>query len=302
MSIQQQMDNIGFSARTISVEHLKDLREDIEGPRREGEMDETFYREDLASFRFEVPAELPDARTIIVVARPQPALMVLAHHQGRVRPLTVPPTYADSAEVTAKALEALNDAAGPGSYRFVRAVLPLKTLAARSGLAMYGKNNIAYIPKFGSYHRLTAFFTDMPCEEDQWQDREVLAGCDSCQACVRECPTGAIPRERFLLRAEKCLTYLNEKEASIHFPAWLDPSAHNAMIGCMRCQKVCPYNRKVLDWTSLRGELSEEETALLLSGRWSGEEAKALEEKLKGMGLDLSVFPRNLVVLLEDRE
>jgi ferredoxin len=193
---------------------------------------------------------------------------------------------------------ALNAALSPASYRFVKARLPLKTLAARSGLAKYGKNNIAYIPRFGSYHRLTAFFSDLPCSEDQWQDREALPGCDGCQACVRACPTGAIPEDRFLIHAERCLAYLNEKDSSVPFPEWVDPQVHNALVGCMRCQKVCPYDKLVLDFTSARGELSEEETALLLSGQRDGEAAAALGRKLEGMGLDPSVFPRNLKVLL----
>jgi epoxyqueuosine reductase len=117
-------------------------------------------------------------------------------------------------------------------------------------------------------------------------------------ACVRTCPTGAIPEDRFLLRAERCLTYLNEKEAGVPFPEFVTSDAHNALVGCMRCQKICPYDKKVADWTVLRGELSLEETTLLLEGRREGKDVEALEEKLKGMGLDLTIFPRNLSVLL----
>lgn len=296
LTLQQQIESTGFRARTLSVDHLADLREDIESL-REG-MDGTFCEEELSSFRFELPEELPEAKSIIVLAKPQPSLLVTLRHDGEVWPLTVPPTYADAGRVDGEALEALNAALSPASYRFVKARLPLKTLAARSGLARYGKNNIAYIPKFGSFHRLTAFFSDLPCAEDQWQDREVLPGCDGCHACVRSCPTGAIPEDRFLIHAERCLAYLNEKDSSVPFPEWVGPQAHNALVGCMRCQRVCPYDKLVLDFTSARGELSEEETALLLSGQRDGEAAVALGRKLKDMGLDRSVFPRNLKVLL----
>lgn len=296
LTLQQQIESTGFRARTISVDHLADIREDI-GSLRES-MDGTFSEEELSFFRFELPEELPDAKSIIVLAKPQPSLLVTLRHDGEMWPLTVPPTYADAGRVDAEAREALNAALSPASYRFVKARLPLKTLAARSGLAKYGKNNIAYIPRFGSYHRLTAFFSDLPCSEDQWQDREALPGCDGCQACVRACPTGAIPEDRFLIHAERCLAYLNEKDSSVPFPEWVDPQVHNALVGCMRCQKVCPYDKLVLDFTSARGELSEEETALLLSGQRDGEAAAALGRKLEGMGLDPSVFPRNLKVLL----
>lgn len=296
LTLQQKMERTGFEVRTISVDHLEDIRNDIEALK--GEVDDEFWKENLSNFRYELPPELPDAKSIIVVARPQPSLVVTLRHNGESWGLTIPPSYADAAKVDQDALEALGKALSPSSYRYVKAYLPLKTLAARSGLVKYGKNNIAYIPRFGSFHRLTAFFSDLPCAEDQWQEREGLPGCDDCHACVRTCPTGAITEDRFLIRAERCLTNMNERDASVPFPDWVDPQAHNALVGCMRCQRVCPYNRMALDFTSARGELSEEETALLLSGQWEGEAAAALDEKLKGMGLSLSLFPRNLKVLL----
>jgi hypothetical protein len=43
-------------------------------------------------------------------------------------------------------------------------------------------------------------------------------------------------------------------------------------------------------------------TAYLLEGEFKGEKAKAMEEKLKLIGLDLSIFPRNLQVLLDQRQ
>jgi epoxyqueuosine reductase len=296
LTLQQKMERSGFQARTVPVSRLEDLRSDIESARKD--MDAKFYEENLTSFRFELPEELPDARSIIVLARPQPSLTVTLRYAGEQWPLTIPPTYADAAKVDAEALSALEIALSPAVHRFVKAKLPLKTLAARSGLAKYGKNNIVYIPRFGSFHRLTAFYSDLPCAEDQWQDREALPGCEDCHACVRACPTGAIPEDSFLVHAERCLTCLNEKDAAVPFPDWVDPQAHNALVGCMRCQRVCPYDRTVLDYCSDRGELSEEETAVLLSGSWGGEMAVSLGEKLRGMGLDLSIFPRNLKVLL----
>ncbi|MDW5561847.1 MAG: 4Fe-4S double cluster binding domain-containing protein [Methanomassiliicoccus sp.] len=296
LTLTQQMERSGFQARTVSVDHLEDLRKDIETLRES--MDPLFYEEYIPAFHFELPRSMPDAQSLIVLARPQPSLMVTLRHDGQMWPLTIPPTYADASKADEDAVEALNAALSPQTYRFIKARLPLKALAARSGLAKYGRNNITYIPRFGSFHRLTAFYSDLPCTEDQWQDPEVLPGCEGCYACMRGCPTGAIPEDRFLVRAERCLTYMNEKDTSVPFPSWVDPQAHNALVGCMRCQRLCPYNKAALDFVAARGELSEEETALLLSGKREGESAFALDEKLRGMGLDPALFPRNLEVLL----
>ncbi len=58
----------GYAARIVSVDRLADLREDIEAGRRNGLYDEGLYREYLSGFVFGPPAELRDARSIIVIA------------------------------------------------------------------------------------------------------------------------------------------------------------------------------------------------------------------------------------------
>jgi len=119
---------------------------------------------------------------------------------------------------------------------------------------------------------------------------------------MKVCPNGVIGEDRFLIRVERCLTFLNEQPAEKEFPGWVDPSAHNAIVGCMHCQRVCPYNKAFIGSYTEGGEFSEIETAYLLEGEFKGEKAKAMEEKLKLIGLDLSIFPRNLQVLLDQRK
>ncbi len=69
----------------------------------------------------------------------------------------------------------------------------------------------------------------------------------------------------------------------------------------MHCQRVCPYDKEVKDWHEDRGIFTEEETAYLLRGKYTGTKAKAMEKKLKSLGIDLTIFPRNLEVLLPQR-
>lgn len=221
------------------------------------------------------------------------------HWEGRKVQAVVPPTYFDANKVTWRARHELKEAFKPRQYRFVRSTLPVKLLAVRSGLAQYGRNNITYVPRYGSFHRLTAFYSDYDSPTDNWQDKHALPLCAKCNACIRACPTGAIQKDRFLIRAERCLTYLNEKDAKHEFPKWLDASAHNSIIGCMRCQMVCPYDKKVADWCEHRGEFSEEETAYLLRGVFKGEKGTKMKRKLSSIGLDLNTFPRNLKVILD---
>jgi len=280
----------------ISITHLDEIREKIESLRREGLLVESLYQDYIRFFKYCKLTSLPRAKSIAVVAVPQPQIRVTFHWQGKPIPVVIPPTYIDAIKINRRVRSLLKESLG-SNYRFVRAVLPLKYLAVRSGLAQYGLNNITYIPKYGSFHRLTAFFTDY-VSEDRWQEPRILEDCDACKKCIKACPTGAITEERFLLKAERCLTYLNEKPAKEVFPDWVKPSWHNAIVGCMICQRVCPYNKEVLNWYESRGELSQAETTYLLNGKYTGRKVARIDRKLRRSGLDLSAFPRNLQALL----
>jgi len=282
--------------RFVSITHLDEIREKIESLRQEGLLAESVYQDYLSSFKYRKPASLTRAKSIAVVAVPQPQIRVTFHWQSKPMPVVIPPTYIDVIKINRRLRTLLKERLG-SNYRFVRAALPFKYLAVRSGLAQYGLNNITYIPKYGSFHRLTAFFTDY-VSEDHWQEPRILEECNACRKCIKACPTGAMTEKRFLLKAERCLTYLNEKPAEEVFPDWVKPSWHNAIIGCMICQRVCPYNRDILNWYEDRGEFSQAETTYLLSGKYTGRNAARINRKLRRAGLDLSSFPRNLQALL----
>ncbi len=280
------------------MERIESIRRDIEALSREGHLDPAFAEDILKYFSYDPPEELPDAQYVIIAAVPQPKLRAVFRWKDEDHALIVPATYANGPVVDKEVRELLEDAVRPSAGRFVKAVLPYKTLAARTGLVRYGRNNIAYAPGCGSLHRLTAFYTDLNLQMDHWQEREALPLCQRCARCLRACPTGAIGKDRFLLHGERCLTYLNEMPSDRPFPSWVDWRWHNAVVGCTRCQDVCPYNREVKDWFVDGERFSEGETARLLNGDFSGEDARELEEKLARCGLDRSCFPRNLSVLL----
>jgi epoxyqueuosine reductase len=298
----QYLEKNGCYGSVVSAKHVEELGAEIRALHDEHLLADGIYTDYGGQvFHPHLPGSLSDAKSIIVVATPQPMLRTTFHHDGNSYQFIVPPTYFDYAKVVWHARRLLKEAFRPKSYRLVRALLPLKLLAVRSGLAFYGKTNVTYVPKYGSFHRLTAFYSDYDSPVDNWQEKKALTLCGKCRACLNACPTGAIQKDRFLIRAERCLTYLNEKASKHEFPRWVDPSSHNALIGCMRCQRACPYDKEVANWFEDRGEFSEEETAYLLKGKFSGPKAASIEKKLKRLGLDLSTFPRNLQVLMDSQ-
>jgi len=296
----RQLDEKGYKGRVVPIHHLRDLQEEIEGRYRQGFFDEEFYQERLTGFKFDPPDDLPEPRSLIVVAAPQPQIRFTFTWNGEPIPLVVPPTYLHWRETDRQVEELVAVILGVERYRAVEVALPKKLLAVHSGLAVYGRNNVTYVAGLGSFHRLVALVSDLPYPEDTWQEARMLERCQKCQACLRACPTGAIAAERFLLHAERCLTFRNEKPASVPFPAWLGPAWHNCLVGCMICQRVCLENKEFLGLIKEGAEFSAEETALLLEGVPTDQLPAALLEKLARWDLVdlLDVFPRNLGVFL----
>jgi epoxyqueuosine reductase len=290
----------GYLASSMSIFHLEEVREDVEQWHRQGVLDEDLYQDYLFRFKYRVPDSFPEAKSLIIVAVPQPMCGVTFTWEGRKIRAVVPPTYANAVEVDMKIIELLEEGDGTGVH-LMRAVLPQKTLAARTGLVEYGRNNITYVPRYGSFHRLTSFFTNRELPDD-WQEVKVMERCNDCGACEKACPTRAISNDRFLLHAERCLTYHNEMPAETPFPSYVLEGMHNAVVGCMICQRVCPVNAEVNDWTKHCQELDEDETQYLMSGDFSGPKAKTMAARLEPLGLDLSIFPRNLKAILDQVE
>jgi len=109
----------------------------------------------------------------------------------------------------------------------------------------------------GQFFGLVAVYFDLPAQEDNWREPQMREICRNCSACLRHCPVSAIISERFLLRAELCITFHNEKPSDVPFLAWMDPSWHNCLMGCLHCQRVCPQNREFLHWVEERVEFSQ---------------------------------------------
>ncbi len=252
-------------------------------------------------FKFAPPDELTNAKSLIVAAMPRPPTRATFSWNGKQQSFILPPTYKAYDEKRIEVEHLVAESVGREGYRVATPLLPLKLLAARSGLVEYGRNNITYAAGMGSFMRLTAVYSDMPCERDDWQETRMMKRCENCDLCRKACPTGAISKERFLLRAERCLTYHNEKKSNIPFPDWIRPYWHNAIVGCLTCQRVCPENKSFLLTVGETAEFGEEETRLLLQGTPREQLPGATVKKMQLLSLTdyYDELPRNLSVLLK---
>jgi len=298
--IYNKFKSEGMAGRIVSIHHLLQLKEEIENKRLDRLLDEDFYQECLSFFDFSPPASLAGAKSIIIVSIPQPKILVSFQWKKRQYMLTIPPTYLHEPDDMVKNI--LEEILVPADYRIARTLLPLKNLAVRSGLAEYGKNNITYVNGRGSFHRLVGFYSDLPCVDNNWQEPKTMSTCQNCSACLKNCPSRAIPEDRFLIKAELCLTFHNERED--FFPEWIKPEWHHCLVGCLRCQSICPANKHIFNWEETREHFSEKETSMILNCLGEKDLPPSTLNKLEKLSLTeyLKLLPRNLETVLRNQK
>jgi epoxyqueuosine reductase len=287
----------GHKAQVVSVSRLTETESALTQLKQSGAITADFYPEITKYFNFDYKVALPEAESIIIVASPQPPTRVLFNEQSVI----IPPTYIYK-DIWVEQLRLLKEFLEPSGCHLARARLPFKTLAVRSGLGKYGRNNICYIPGMGSYFRLGAFYSDMPCEDDSWGTAAIMKVCQACELCADKCPTGCISINRFTIQADRCLTHFNENVNPV--PDWIKPDWHNALLGCMVCQEVCPVN---LEFTQKMHNATERfskiETDVILSETPQENLGSETLSKLEALCLaDSDVYPilkRNLSWLID---
>ena len=68
--IYSVLEQKGCRGRIVSIQHLADLKEEIEARYNQGALDEVFYRERLTHFEFKIPESFPGANSIIIPSTP----------------------------------------------------------------------------------------------------------------------------------------------------------------------------------------------------------------------------------------
>ena len=298
---------IAYKYKTISIKHFRELQSDIDRLYREGKLSENeTYRKYLSTKKFKIPEEFPSAKFVIILAIFSKLGLVNFYLDGKKHEIMIPPNYYDDG-ITFEDLESLvlkKIIKEPGYKIELTRNLHIKLLAVRSGLGKYGRNNVCYIDEMGSMINLYAYFTDFQFEEDNWTEMKMMDQCRNCNICINNCPTNAIPLssdENFVINAGKCISVYNEIRGEI--PNWIRSDAHNALMGCMRCQLPCPGNREVIKLTEKFEDISEEETDMILNSEVNEKLIKSLSKKLKMFSPSdseafLPVINRNLKLLI----
>jgi Uncharacterized Fe-S protein len=239
-SLREAFSSRGRRISLCSSKNLPSLRLEFESLLEAGTLSPEIFDRYLAGFEYAAPERASTARSVVLVASAIGRSVIdLDLEEGRLETL-IPPTYGAD-EIIEENEAILAPILRGAGCAFARAWVPVKSIAAHTGLARYGMNNVLYFEGMGSFVRLDAWWTELEAEGEFWGQSQRLDRCVSCGLCARACPTGCLSPERFIVDAARCLTFLNEGPEP--FPAWLDAAAHNAAVGCLRCQDSCPENR-----------------------------------------------------------
>lgn len=229
------------------------------------------------------------SNSIILIAIRRPAHLVTFDYRNKSYDLVLPPTYHNYAGLFEEIKKELMDFK-ENNIRFEILKAPLKTIASWTGFTKYGRNNIAYIEGFGSYFQLLGFVTDAALGDSATTlglKPSAMDECKECRVCRRACPTGAICEDRFLLRAERCLTFFSELEGDL--PEAFGAVQRPCLVGCLACQECCPKNKGLLRFDNPGVRFSPEETAAILGEDEDTSCFNAISAKISG--LKLSEFP-----------
>jgi len=290
--------SVGAKVKYLSIDNYNTIRKMFFDIVKLQPYSRLFQDSYLKRFKKDYKQVFPGAKSIIAVAYPQPVTDVSFTLNDKIIKTILPPTYVYR-EREEKIKEILTGALSRRGLKLADCPLPEKFTAVVSGLGKYGKNNLCYVEGMGSFNSPLLYLSDLPSEKTEISEPLMLKYCNNCTRCRDNCPTGAIGPENFVIDPEKCETFYNENE--FEFPGWVLPNWQNTIVGCMKCQEVCPANKGVLHNIVRGPDFSKlESDAIFNTGDFMDlpESAKA---KITSLCMEnyYEIIPRNLKILID---
>ena len=201
------------------------------------------YMERNGESRYDVSTIVPDARSVIVVARnyytphshsANADGKIARYAWGDDYHIVLPPMLdalcEDVRSIVPDSLTQRYTDTGP--------VLE-KEWAVRAGIGWMGKNGNILRRDIGSWFFLGVIITTADLEPDVPMEDF----CGSCTACLDACPTKAIIEAK-VVDATKCISYWTiESKPDVDIPLHIVENLNGWVFGCDVCQDVCPWNR-----------------------------------------------------------
>lgn len=289
IEIIKNLESAGFRAAFLPYHAIAQINKSYDDL-FEKSKDIAYAQNAVKHFQNNQPPNIPfEPLSFLIIAHPGHYAQFVLSIKGEQIAIPIPPPFNEPTEQ--KRFDDIVESITKDHKTAHTRGISQKLLTVLSGLGRYGKNNICYIEKLGSYFNLRAFYTDIPCEDNS-QPLKFLDECEACGLCRENCPTGAIGQST-VIDAARCLSMYNEVDGAM--PEWIPQNAHHTMISCLRCQEICPVNVSLPKKIVYSLELDETETQALISSD-SLTMPPELKQKLSGFGLDdgfISIAGRN---------
>jgi epoxyqueuosine reductase len=290
--IVHQLETVGFRASFMSFSNLTKI------PKlHEAYLGVCQNKESASPGRLPLPPDVGfEPRSLLIVAFADSGGGLALDYNGKRITIPIPPEFLNGS-VRQRLRDTLKEITA--GYQWVGTKgIPLKLLANSCGLGKYGHNTLCYVDKFGSYCSLEAYYTDIPCEDKDCATA-TMTTCETCGRCSKNCATGALSGR--VVDASRCLYAQNMRNQPM--PDWLSPKVHHTLIGCIRCQEICPVNKLTPAAMEKDLELNQAETESLLSLP-SEELPPELVQKMLNYGILPRLIPvagRNAKLVIEAR-
>ncbi|HZK34436.1 MAG TPA: 4Fe-4S double cluster binding domain-containing protein, partial [Bacillota bacterium] len=137
------------------------------------------------------------------------------------------------------AMQEIGDILISNNYKaLVDPPLPIKHIAYKSGIGLFGKNGLIHNEKEGSLMTLHLLLTNADFPYSKSYDKKIT-DCGSCRKCIDACPNDAISDKGRII-VSKCLRYYMLSSDII--PVDIREKMGNRILGCEDCQITCPKN------------------------------------------------------------
>jgi len=289
-----ELDKSQSKYRVIEIDRINDIKNEVHNQQSQHmQLNNYNYYADT-SYDFSI-LDNPSIKSIFITATPSP--FYILRIEGSID-LRIPPIYGNRSKIVNESKRITASIFSQFGYHTYPVFLPKKLIAAHCGLASYGNNGITYIKDFGSYFRLTMFASDYEYSSKSiWNDISLMSSCQKCGKCIQICPVGALEKGSAWVNTNKCITRFNEQPGD--FPEWINKNYHNSLVGCSKCQEICPQNYKKAK------EIIISVSAEMINQIMDVNSYDELDQTIKDLLAELSIeryFPvlkRNIKILME---
>lgn len=234
-----ELSKINSIYRIIEIDRINDIKNEVKIQQSQHQELSNYNHYADTSYDFSI-LDNSSIKSIFITATSSPFYVLRLNNSIDLR---IPPIYGNRSKIVNESKHITETVFPKFGFKTYPVYLPKKLIAAHCGLANYGNNGITYIKEFGSYFRLTMFASDYESGyKSVWNDISLMKSCQKCGRCIQICPVAALEKGTAWVNTNRCLTRFNEQPGE--FPEWILDDYHNSLVGCSKCQEICPQNYK----------------------------------------------------------